>query len=51
MQRASVLFEFKASVQIFGVHVPEAEILPEAIVLQGPSVAVNLPHYANVPVN
>lgn len=50
LQRASVLLEFKASEQILGVHVPEAEILPEAVVLQGPSVAVNLPHCSRVPV-
>jgi len=45
LQRASVLLEFKASEQILGVQIPVAEILPEAITLQGPSVAVNLAHY------
>jgi len=48
-QRVSVLLEFNASEQILGVHVPEAEILPVAIVLQGPSEAVNLAHFSNVP--
>jgi len=48
--KASVLLEFKASEQILGVHVPVAKILPVAVVLQGPSVAVNLPHCSRVPV-
>jgi len=50
LQRASVLLEFKASEQILGVHIPEAEMLPVAVVLQGPSMAVNLPHCSRVPV-
>jgi hypothetical protein len=50
LHKASVLLEFKASEQILGVHVPEAEILPVAVVLQGPSVALNLPHCSRVPV-
>jgi len=49
LQRASVLFEFNASEQILGAQVPEAEILPEAVVLQGPSEAVKLPHCSRVP--
>jgi len=50
LQRVSVLNELEASVHFFGVHVPEAAILPAAVVLQGPSVAVNLLHYSRVPV-
>lgn len=44
LQRSSVFCEFGASAQTLGIHGPEAIILPEAVVLQGPSVAVNLPH-------
>jgi hypothetical protein len=50
LQRSSVLLEFKASEQTLGVHVPEAEILPDTVVLQGPSEALNLPHCSRVPV-
>lgn len=43
LQSASVLYEFTASVHILGVHAPVA------VVLQGPSAAVNLPHCSVVP--
>jgi hypothetical protein len=44
LQSSSVSCEFGASAQTLGIHGPEARILPVAVVLQGPSVAVNLPH-------
>lgn len=50
LQRASVLLEFNASEQILGVQVPLAEILPEAVVLQGPSSAINELHSFRVPI-